>query len=157
MADNNIPSLGRFSSQMLTYLGTQRYVSTGASGSYNTFKYNTKPSVYVDPDSKKLSRIGAGVPGQTTGNIFDRTKAYFKSRGASEVYADSMALLVIDTAQILGVTPLSLIERSERDRRFLLSNNAMTAFNTLRDPGHQVSSTSETQNRQSFKATQIRG
>lgn len=157
MADNNIPALGRFSSQMLSYLGTQRTVTQSVNGTYNSFKYSQGYTFYPSPGTEKLSKLGYGVVGNVSGNMLDRIKSYYISRGASQVYADTMALITTDIAFAMNITPVALIEKVERDGKVLFTDDMLTAFNLLRDPSHQVSITSTVNNRGSFKSQEIRG
>lgn len=156
MADNNIPGLGRFSSQMLSYLGTQRTVSVTPTGIYNVFKYALGPTTYPSPGSKRMSALGFGVVGSLSGGTYDKIRSYYISRGASIVYADTMTMLTVDIAISLGVTPISLIEKVEREGKVLFTDDMMIAFNTLRDPSHQVSRSVNVNNRNSFKSNEIR-
>lgn len=157
MADNNIPGLGRFSSQMLSYLGTQRTVSATPNGTYNTFKYNTGYTTFPSPGAIKMAYLGRGVVGSISGSMYDTIRCYYMSRGASTVYADTMTMLTKDIAASLGLSPLSLIEKAEREGKVLFTDDIMTAFNSLRDPSHQVSQCSNVNNRASFKSNEIRG
>lgn len=79
------------------------------------------------------------------------------SRGASQVYADTMAAMTLDIAAILGVTPQSLLEKSEFVGQLRLDANAFRSFNALRDPSHQVGTATDVSNRASLQAREIRG
>lgn len=156
MANSNVASIGRFSSQMLTYLGTQKTVKV-VQGSYqNTFKYATGPTAFINPGSLLQSDLGGGVVGNFSPSVYDSTKSYFLSRGASQVYAESMTALAIDVASILGITPQALLENAELSGKFLFSENAYRAFNELRDPGNQVGTATATSNSFSLQAREIR-
>jgi len=156
MANSNVASIGRFSSQMLTYLGTQKTVKV-VQGSYqNTFKYATGPTSFINPGSLLQSDLGGGVVGNFAPSVYDSTKSYFLSRGASQVYAESMTALAIDVASILGITPQALLENAELSGKFLFSENAYRAFNELRDPGNQVGTATATNNSFSLQAREIR-
>ena len=61
MSSSSIASLGRFSSQMLTYLGTQRTVTNVGGIPANTFIYSSGPTSFPDPGSVSQSALGAGV------------------------------------------------------------------------------------------------
>lgn len=152
-----IASLGRFSSQMLTYLGTQRTVKTVTGYPSNTFKYATGPVTFPSPGSLQQSDLGGGVSGAWAPSYFDSTKSFFMSRGASQVYADTMAAMTLDIAAILGVTPQSLLEKSEFVGQLRLDANAFRSFNALRDPSHQVGTATDVSNRASLQAREIRG
>lgn len=156
MANSNIASIGRFSSQMLTYLGTQKTVKS-VNGTYvNTFKYSTGRTVFPDPDTLLQSYYGGGVVGSMPTAQYNSTKSYFLSRGGTEVYADTMTSLTLDIALVLGITPQELLEKSEYMSKLSLSANAYRMFNELRDPGNQVGVVTTALNRDSLQARQIR-
>lgn len=156
MANSNISSIGRFSSQMLTYLGTQKTVKNVTGVPSNTFKYAFGTTTFPSPDSLKQSDLGGGVSGAWSPISFDSTKSFFLSRGATKVYADTMAAMVIDIAAVLGVTPQSLLEKAETLGKLQLDANAYRAFNELRDPSHQVAVATGIDNRNSLQSREIR-
>lgn len=156
MANSNISTLGRFSSQILTYLGTQKTVKS-VNGTYvNTFKYNTGTTVFPDPDTLLQSDYGGGVVGSMPTAYYNSTKSYFLSRGGSEVYADAMTSLTLDIALVLGISPVELLEKSEYVSKLSMSADAYRMFNELRDPGNQVGVVTTALNRDSLQARQIR-
>lgn len=156
MANSNISSIGRFSSQMLTYLGTQRTVRSSGTGPVNTYKYSDGDTVFLDPGNVSQSEVGTGVVGSYSAYSFDSTKCYFISRGASAAYADTMAGLAIDMAATLGISPQSLLEQVSTDGKILFTADAYRALNTLRDPGNQVGIATTASNRLSLLAREIR-
>jgi len=156
VANSNISSLGRFSSQMLTYLGTQRTVKSVTGSPNNTFKYATGPTVFPNPGSLQQSKLGAGVSGAYSPEWYNNTRCYFLARGASAVYADTMTGIVIDMATTLGLTPQSLLEQVDDNGKLFFDANAYRTFNMLRDPGHQVGTVTSVDNRYSLKAKEIR-
>lgn len=156
MANSNISSIGRFSSQMLTYLGTQRTVKNIGGSTANTFKYATGPVVFPDPGSFNQALLGEGVVGSFSPNIYNTTKSYFLSRGASQVYADTMTALTIDIARSLGTTPMAFLEKVNPFGRLELTAEAYRSFNVFRDPGNQVGVVRSASNKNSFQSREIR-
>lgn len=156
MANSNISSIGRFSSQMLTYLGTQRTVKSVFGGVGNTFKYATGTTVFPSPGSVSLAALGAGVPGSYSLSEYNSVLCYFLSRGGSQVYSETMTGLAIDIATILGISPAELLVRSEVNGKTILTPDAYRAFNLLRDTSHQVGRATSVDNRYSLQARQIR-
>lgn len=156
MANPNVAAIGRFSSQMLTYLGTQRTVKRVDGNPTNTFKYSTGYTVFPSAGSVSQEFLGGGVVGNYPPNSYDSTKSYFISRGASVVYADTMAALAIDMALAMNITPQALLEASESGGMLIFSENAYRAFNNLRDPGNQVGTATPISNKDSLQARQIR-
>lgn len=156
MANANLVSIGRFSSQMLTYLGTQKTVRYVGGVPTNTFKYATESTTFPNAGSLLQSDLGGGVVGNYSPSSFDSVKCYFLSRGAGNLYAETMAGLAIDMASMLGISPQALLEQTEVGGQLLFSPNAYRAFNNLRDPGNQVGVVTSVDNRFSIQARQIR-
>ena len=156
MANSNIASIGRFSSQMLTYLGTQRTVKYVNNNPTNTFKYATGPTTFPSAGSVLQAGLGAGVVGNYSPSAYDSTRCYFLSRGASSVYADTMTGLALDMALQMGISPQALLESSNFNGTMLFSENAYRAMNNLGDPGNQVGVVTSINNRYSLQAKQIR-
>jgi len=156
MANSNIAAIGRFSSQMLTYLGTQKTVKS-VNGTYvNTFKYPNGPTIFPDAGSLSQSYLGDGVVGNFPLASYNSTKSYFLSRGSSEVHADTMTALALDIALTLGISPQALLEQSEISAKLLLSPDAYRSFNELRDPTHQIGVATTVLNKGSLQSRQIR-
>jgi hypothetical protein len=156
MADSNIATLGRFSSQMLTYLGTQRTVALVNGVPTNTFKYANGPTTFPSPGSVSQADLGGGVVGNYSTAIFNSTTCYFLSRGIGPLYAETMAALAIDMAAMTGVNPQAMLEQAEFNGELIFSENAYRAFNNLRDPGNQVGIVTSVNNKYSLQANQIR-
>lgn len=156
MANSNIPTLGRFSSQILTNLGTQRTVKSVTGTPQNTFKYNDGKTVFPNPSSIQQSMLGAGVSGSYPADWYNNTRSYFLGRGATVMYAEAMTGLVIDMADSLGITPQAILEKEDITKKLILSPNAYRSFNMLRDPGNQVGVVTSVNNRYSLKAREIR-
>ena len=153
---SNISSIGRFSSQMLTYLGTQKTVQSRQGTVVNTFKYATGPASFVDPGSLAQSALGEGVSGSYAPDTYNYARCYFLSRGATVVYADTMTALAIDMATMLGVSVQNLLEKINPTGQLLLTPDAYRSLNVLRDPGNQVAIVTSVDNRYSLQAREIR-
>lgn len=156
MSNSNIAAIGRFSSQMLTYLGTQKTVKSVDGAYVNTFKYANGPTTFPNAGSLLQSDLGGGVVGSFPTTSYDSTKAYFLSRGTGAAYAETMTALTMDIALTLGMSPQSLLEQSEISSKLSFSPNAYRLFNELRDPSHQVGVVTTVLNRTSLQARQIR-
>ena len=156
MSNPNAYTLGRFSSQMLTYLGTQRTVKIVTDVLANTYKYSTGSTVFPNPGSLSQATAGEGVVGSYAPNVYNATKCYFLSRGASDVYADTMTGLTIDIAAILGISPANLLVKYEVSGATSLTPDAYGAFNILRSASHQVGTATSVNNKYSLQARAIR-
>ncbi|MFI5405761.1 MAG: hypothetical protein ACHQ1D_04525 [Nitrososphaerales archaeon] len=156
MANSNIASIGRFSSQMLTNLGTQKTVKNVNGVPTNTFKYASGPTVFPSAGSLLQSGLGLGVVGNYSPSAYDSTKCFFLSRGVGPLYADTMTGLAIDMAAQIGISPQALLEQVGVDGKLAFAPNAYRALNNLRDPGNQVGTVTEASNRFSLQAREIR-
>lgn len=156
MSNFNIATIGRFSSQMLTYLGTQKTVKIINGVPTNTFKYATGIIVFPNAGSVSQANLGGGVVGNYSPSSFDSTKSYFLSRGVGAVYADTMTAIAIDMAAMTGVTPQSLLEQTDITGKLFFTENAYRAFNNLRDLGNQVGMVTSVDNKYSLQSRQIR-
>jgi hypothetical protein len=156
VAANQITTVGRFSSQMLTYLGTQKTVKSVDNNPTNTFKYKTGYTTFPSAGSVSQADLGGGVVGNYSPEVFNSTRCYFLSRGASEVYAETMTALVIDMSAMLGVGVQALLEQTEKNGQLQFTDEAYTSLNMLRDPGNQVGITRTPSNRESLLYRQVR-
>ena len=156
MANPNIATIGRFSSFMLTYLGTQKTVKNLNGVPTNSFKYDQGYTTFPSAGSISQSDLGGGVVGNYSPAAFDSTKSYFLARGASALYADAMAGLTIDMASMTGSSPQAVLETVDAKGRLYFTENSYRAFNNLRDPGNQVGTVTSVNNRYSLQARQIR-
>jgi len=156
VANSNIPSIGRSSSQMLTYFGTQKTVRSVNGIPTNTFKYATGPTTFPSAGSVSQAALGGGVVGNYSPTTYNTTRCYFLSRGASNLYADAMSALSIDMASVLGISTQALLEQSEVAGKLVFTDDGYRSFNILRDPGNQVGVVTTVNNRYSLQARQIR-
>lgn len=156
MANSNIAAIGRFSSQMLTYLGTQKTVKTVNGVPTNTFKYPSGTPVFPSAGSLLQSTLGLGVVGNYSPSAYDSTKCFFLSRGIGPLYADTMTGLAIDMASQVGISPQALLEQVGANGKLFFAPNAYRALNNLRDPGNQVGTVTEVNNQFSLQAREIR-
>jgi hypothetical protein len=156
LANSNIASVGRFSSQMLTYFGTQKTVKNVGGAYQNTFKYASGPTTFTNAGSLLQSELGSGVVGNFSPSAYDSTKSYFLSRGVGTAYAETMTALAIDIAGTLGISPQVLLEQSEVSSKLVLSDNAYKLFNNFRDTTHQVGVVTSVSNKTSLQARAIR-
>ena len=72
------------------------------------------------------------------------------------MYADTMAALTVDTAAMMGITPMAFLANSEINGQLMLQAAGYTLMNTLRDPGNQTGTATSVSNQNSSVATQIR-
>lgn len=156
MSNANLSSLGRFSSQMLTYLGVQRTVKNVAGSLENTYKYASAPVVFPSPGTVGQATGDRGVVGSFSPNIYNSTRCYFQSRGASSLYADAMTSLTVDISRSINTTPMAFLEKVNPGGKLELTTEAYRAFNVLRDSGNQIAVVRSVSNKNSLLSRQIR-
>lgn len=147
MANSQISTMGRFSSQILTNFGTQQTIRNGLT--------NPQTTRYSSGSPVARSSRTVGVVGSYSADQYNSTKCYFLSRGASNMYADAMTALIIDVALIMGISSQTVLEQSTANKKFTLSDGAYSAINLLRDPGSQVGRAFGIDNRKSTKAREL--
>ena len=154
-SNSSAVTTGRFASQMLGSFGVQRTVRTVQGVVANTFKYLSGGA--PAGASTYSSFVGTNMEvGYCAPNTYDQSRCYYIDRGASSLYADTMAMLSIDMSRMLGITTVNLLEQSELSGKMNFSNEAYNAINKLRDPGNQLAITTAVNNRRSLQARQIR-
>ncbi len=156
MANQSPATLGRFSSQMLTYLGVQRTVQFVNGVPQNVFKYASGPISYPSPDSISQSNLGGGVAGNYSSQSYNSITCYFLSRGIGPLYAGTMTGLAIDMAAMTSVDPQAMLEQAESNGLLSFTDNTYRAMNNLRDPGNQIGMITDVNNAFSIQANQIR-
>ena len=156
MANQQLASTGRFSSQMLTYLGVQRTVQLVNGQPQNVFTYATGPVSYPSPGSVSQSDLGGGVVGNFTPDSYNSTVSYFLSRGVGPLYADTMTALAMDMAAMQSTDTITMLASSEANGLLAFTDNTYIAMNNLRDPGNQIGSITDINNADSLQANQIR-
>ena len=67
-----------------------------------------------------------------------------------------MAGLAIDMAAMVNTDTQSLLEELDVNGKLLFTQNTYRAMNNLRDPGNQLGSATDVNNRNSIQAKQIR-
>lgn len=146
-------SVGRFSSQLLGQFGAQKSVKQENGVAANTYKYAKGNEAFPSPGSIALS-AGNYESGSLHANTYTAVHAYFESRGASSANAAAMASIIIDTAKISNVSPMSLLDYSSKTTN--LSDTAYFYINNLRTLSDQQSKVSDVNNRKSLKSRSIR-
>ena len=153
-SNSSAVTTGRFASQMLGSFGVQRTVRTVQGVVANAFKYLSGGA--PAGVSTYSSFVGTNMEvGYCDPDTYDQSRCYYIDRGASSLYADTMAMLSIDMSRMLGITTVNLLEQSELSGKMNFSDEAYNAMNKLRDPGNQLAITTAVNNRRSLQARQI--
>ena len=149
-------TLGRFSAQMLTYLGTQRTVQNYNGAIANTFKYANGPIVYPSPDSILRGFDAPTDTGNYSPDTYNTITCFNLANGANNMYADTMAALTIDVAASMSISPVQLLFQSGTAGVLSLQSAGYASINQLRDPGNQIGNGAPISNSKSLIAGQIR-
>jgi len=114
-------------------------------------------SLYHPDRRSNLHLVRGVVLGNVSSATFDVIKGYFLSRGASDTYADTMTMLVVDISAILNITPMSFVAQIDQQGIVTFTSDFLSAFNMLRNPSNQASTASTVNNRLSSVSSQVRG
>lgn len=144
----------RLSTQVLQQRGAQRQVRVESGKLVNTYVGGTGTEHFPSPNAV-FSSMAARAPAEVSPEKFYIVRAHFEKRGASRQNAETMALLLLDTAKSLGVPPLSLVSGGLQTD-LSLSIQAYATLNQLRVPSDQQGMVKSVNNRNSFKGLAIR-
>ena len=145
----NTIDIKRFSSTLLNQYGAQKRV-LNSDGTYaTTYKYSKGDESFFAPDALALSDTTL-VRGFLSEDVFTAGAGYFQSRGASLANAATMGALIIDTARMLEVSPISLLETLPSGKTSI-ELAAYGSLNALRSVSDQHESVSTINNSKSIK------
>lgn len=151
---DSVKNVGRFSSSLLNQFGAQRrsVVSNGTIS--NEFTFSRGNESFPNIESRYLTdkTLTTGAFGEDT---YTAVQAYFESRGVAKANAAAMASITMDTAKMMGVSPLLLLEVTEPNK-IKISGDAYNSLNDLRGAGDQNQIVSDVNNQKSLKARSIR-
>lgn len=151
MASGN--DVGRFSSTLLGQFGARRNVNQVEGVAGNVFSLSRGNESYPSPDSIALS-AGNFSSGALSENTYTAIQAFYESRGASLANASAMASVTMDSAKMMGVHPMSLLDYNSSNTA--LSRDAYSNLNDLRTVSDQQHLVSDVNNRKSLKSRSIR-
>lgn len=156
--ESEVLTVGRFSSQLLNYRGSEKKIRLIGDTLQNTFdNSSTGSDVAVGIDSASLA-TNTLQKGSIKGIVYSALKAFFVSRGVGVTNANALALLTIDAAKISGVSPMSVIEDilQKNSKKIQFKNDIIISHNLLREPGNQLGKTNTVNNKKSFQARLIK-
>lgn len=152
-SENQVLTVGRFSSQMLKLRGARKTVKQLNGKLTNTFDASQGDAVALPPDSLLFGNAGL-VAGGVTPDVFHAVVAYFSGRGVGQTNAVTMAALTTDAAKIQGISAIKLLENFFGNT-VVFNDTTMSAFNALRNPNNQIGIASDISNGASPRARNV--
>lgn len=144
----------RLSTQLLQQRGAQRKVVVDSGKMINTYSGGTGVESFPGPSSVLYSK-GSAISAQANPEQFYIIRAHFEKHGSSKSVAETMALVVLDTAKILAVSPQSILVQSESGK-LSVSLAAYSTINKLRVPSDQQGSVQTAIHAKTLKGRAIR-
>lgn len=144
----------RLSTQMLQQRGAQRKIVVENGKLVNTYSGGSGREHFSLPGSV-LSTKGSTFPASVNPEQFYIIRAHYQKRGSSKLAAETMALLLIDTARVLSVSPMSLLDESSSGK-MTLALGAYSTMNSLRVPSDQQGVVETAVHKKTAKALAIR-
>lgn len=151
---DSVTNVGRFSSGLLNQFGAQRKTALSNGAIVNKFSNSQGNEFSPNVESRMLTDKEL-TTGAVNENTYTAVQAYFESRGASLANSATMASITIDTAKLIGISPMLLLEYTDNNE-VVLSGDAYSSLNELRSASDQNQLVSDVNNRKSLKARSIR-
>lgn len=120
----------RFSSQMLNSFGESAINSFTPGDTSNISK------IHIN-DSKLYSKY-SGESGYYSPGTYNTVTAFFISRGASPLYANTMGSVVVDMSRDTGYSIFQIMENIDDLSSLGATDALIKSFNELRDASNQV-------------------
>ena len=146
-------NIGRYSTQLINQSGAEKSVVLQDGTFKNDYTYAQGREFFPSSDSVNLSDAVL-EKGSANTNIFSAVFGYFQSRGSSEPSARTMALAAIDTAKILKISPISILDYNSSNAS--IKSEYLTYFNRVRSLSSPQDKFSNSVNSDSLMARKIR-
>lgn len=148
-------ALTRFSVDIINRQGATKEVVNSGGSLQSTFSDGSGFNTSLDVSSLLLSSIGDSSSGSVNSDVFFALKSYYLKNNASDSSASSLALLTIDTAKVLNVTPMSLAEDITRSGQIMLSSDVYVVMNMFRSPSEKTNVLKVNDNSKSFRKRNV--
>jgi len=147
-------AIKRSSTDLLRFFGAQITPGIAQDKILNIIKQGQGFEVPLDASLERID-FENNRPATINPSVFRVIKSYFVEIGATELNAKTMALLVIDAAQVQGVTALSLLGDIKNNTKINFDSATYTVLNQLRDPTSQLVIASSVNNSNSVNARNV--
>jgi hypothetical protein len=139
-------AVNRVSTSLVSYLGAEVSARNTRGGLRNTIKSGQGNEILAPADPGRASNKNL-VNASVKIADFDAAKGYFESRGAAPLAAKAMALVLVDVAKAQGVSTMSLLDGSDKQKIKLIEAEAYNYINQLRETTTQLSGSKPTNNK----------
>jgi hypothetical protein len=154
--EEQVVSVGRFSSQVLNYRGAEKKVRVVNDQLSNTFDNSSGDNFAPEVGSLSLGNFGL-VSGSVKSVDYYTLRSYFLNRGTGVINANALALLVIDSAKIMNISPRKLLERSlPSTGKIRFAEDVMLTINYLRSTGNQIGTATSVNNHKSPQSRNVK-
>jgi hypothetical protein len=144
-------AVNRVSTSLVSYLGAEVSARNVRGGLRNIVKSGQGNEIVGPADTPRSSNLNL-VNASVNIDEFDAAKGYFENRGAAPLAAKAMALVMVDAAKAQGVSTMSLLDGSDKQKIKLLEAQAYNYINQLREGTTQLSGSKTTDNKTSVRA-----
>lgn len=144
----------RLSTQLLQQRGAQKKIVLQSGKLVNTFVGGSGSEQAPAPSSVLSSKGNLSIA-EVSVERFYVVRSHFQKRGSSLLAAETMALLILDTAKALEVSPMSLLTESETNK-LTLPISAYATLNKLRVPSDQQGVVETASHKRTRKGSAIR-
>lgn len=147
-------SFDRFSTDLLKRRGVSRTVTT-TSGIFASQSAASNDTTNAAEAAAVILSNTSGVPGAVNPTLFYTVKSFFNKTGSSDETASTLSLLLIDSAKILNVSPMALLDELQYRDDLLLSLESYAAINFYRPPSEKQNILQQNTNTKSFRKRNI--
>ena len=144
-------AVNRVSTSLIRYLGAEVSAKSTRGALRNTVKAGQGSEIVQPADAQRVFNTDL-TPASVNIDEFDAAKGYFENRGAAPLAAKAMALVMVDAAKAQGVSTMSLLDGSDKQKIKLLEAQAYNYINQLREGTTQLSGSKTTDNKTSVRA-----
>lgn len=144
-------AVNRVSTSLVSYLGAEVSARQTRGSLRNVVKSGQGNEILQPADPERANNLNL-VSASVKVSDFDAARGYFESRGAAPLAAKAMALVMVDAAKAQGVSTMSLLDGSDKQKIKLIEAEAYNYINQLREGTTQLSGSKPTNNRTSVRA-----
>lgn len=141
----------RISTSLVRYLGAD-VSARNINGRLSNIVKDGQGTEIVQPADAQRTFDTNLVPASINVGEFDAAQGFLLNRGAEPLAAKAMAVVFVDSARAQGVSVMSLLEGSNKEKIALLEAETYKFINQLRDGSSQLAGSKGVDNRTSVRS-----